>query len=397
MDIRFTEQQEKWKREVIEFLEKEMTPEFLEELEQGDHATFSAFSLPFSKKLAARGWLGLAWPKEYGGQDRSYIDHAIFREQMGYFMAPTGAHQLAVDMIGPALIRYGTEEQKKWWLPRIVKGEVTFCQGFTEPEAGSDLGSLRTRAEPVGNEYVINGEKAFSSGAHHSDYMYLATRTDPTAPKHKGISIFLVSTSSPGVTIVPMRTMNHGRVNQVYLDNVHVPAENMMGEKNKGWGLLMGALGVERSGVEVAAFRRRIFDELVAYAKETRRDGRLLIEDPIIRYRLAEWEINIEVAKMLCWRVVWMRSKGETPSAETTVQSLFDRVSEHTFFNFAMEILGLYGQLRRESKYARLFGLIERRYLKSCAITGAGAIPDISRTTIAVRGLGMPRERIAVS
>jgi len=392
MNINFTEEQEKWKQEVVEFLQTEMTPDFLEEIERGDHAN-TPVSIPFSHKVAAKGWAALALPKEYGGQGRSQVDQAIFMEQMGYFLAPQGGHT-GVNMLGTALLHHGTEEQRQWWLPRIAKQGILCAEVYTEPEAGTDLASLTTKAVADGNDYLINGVKIFNSTAHHADHMFVATRTDPDLPKHKGISVFIVDAKSPGITISPMLTMNHGRVSQLFFDNVRVPAENMVGKKNNGWTVLRTTLGVHRSGVDVAAFRRRIYDELLGYAKETKRGGRLLIEDPIIRYRFAEWAVNIEVARMLAWRVVWSRLRGEAPGVETTVQSLFDRSSEHAFFNFAMQILGLFGQLRRESNHARLLGLIERRFLKVSCVTGAGAVPAISRDMIAIRGLGMPRVKV---
>jgi alkylation response protein AidB-like acyl-CoA dehydrogenase len=394
MDISFTEEQEKWKREVTEFLEKEMTLEFLEEIERSDYAT-SAVSLPFSRKLAAKGWVGLALPKEYGGQGRSYIDQAILAEQMGYFLAPQGGHT-GVNMLGAALFHNGTEEQKKKWLPRIARQEIVSAQVWTEPEAGTDLASLRTRAVPDGDDYLISGDKSFSSLAHHADHLFVATRTDPDAPKHRGISMFVVDAKSPGITILPMWSMNHGRVSQLFFDNVRVPAENMVGKKNNGWTVLRTSLGVHRSGVDVVAYKKRIFDEMLAYAKKTKRGGKLLIEDPIIRYRFAEWSIYLGVARLLAWRVIWMKTRGEAPGMETTIQSLFDRISEHAFFNFTMQILGLFGQLRQESKHAVFMGLIERRFQKASCVTGAGAVPAISRDTISIRGLGMPRVKVVV-
>jgi len=394
MNITFTKEQEEWKREVTEFLEQEVTLEFLEEIERSDYAT-SAVSLPFSRKLAAKGWVGLALPKEYGGQGRSYVDQAILAEQMGYFLAPQGGHT-GVNMLGAALLHHGTEEQKQKWLTRIAAQDIVSAQVWTEPEAGTDLASLKTRAIPDGNDYLISGDKIFSSLAHHADHLFVATRTDPDLPKHKGISMFVIDSKSPGITILPMKSMNYGRVSQLFFDNVRVPAENMVGKKNNGWTVLRTSLGVHRSGVDVAAYKRRIYDEMLAYARETKRGGRLLIEDPIIRYRFAEWSIYLEVARMLAWQAIWRATKGDAPGMETTIQSLHDRISEHAFCNFAMQILGLFGQLRQASPHAVFLGLIGRRFLKASCVTGAGAVPAISRDTIAIRGLGMPRAKVIV-
>jgi len=389
MDIRFTPEQERWRGEVRAFLEAEMTPEFVAELESQDYTT-STISVPFSRKLAQRGWLTLYWPREYGGQERSFIDYAILEEELGYFRAPTAAHNFGVKMVGVALLHFGTEEQRRRFLPPISRQEVVYCQAFTEPNAGSDSANVETRAIPQGDDYIIDGQKTLCTSAHRADTMYLSARTDPTAPKHRGISMFLVDVNSPGVTIVPWRTVDHGRVNHVFLDGVRVPASRMVGEKNRGFQVMMASLNLERTGVDKPAANRRTWEELVAYARETRRNGRPLAREPLVRYRLAECAIEIEVQRMLAWRVADMRARGLLPTYEASVQSLRVREFEHRFANFAMELLGLYGQLRKGSKWAPLLGRVEKMYLNSCS-QHAGGTTEIQKNVIALRGLNMPR------
>lgn len=390
MEFELTKEQLQWKQEVTEFLKAEMTPDFLEELEHQDWST-TTFSIPFSKKLAAKGWVGLTLPEEYCGQGRPYIDQAIMDEQMGYYHAPIGAHHTGASFVSWAVLRHGTEEQKRRLLPPIAKQEVVYAQGFTEPQAGTDLASLVTKAVRDGDSYIIKGEKMYCSGAHHADQIFLATRTDQNLPRHKGISVFIVDLKSPGITIIPMITSFHGRVNQLFFDDVRVPAVNMVGEINQGWPVIMTALTAERGRLYGNGYYRRIFDELVSCARETTRNGSLLIDDPIVQYRLAEWEIVLEAARMLTWRVAWMRSKRMMPGVESNIESLFMREREHQFFNFAMEILGRRGQLQLKSKWSLMFGLVERMYRRSAASTGGGGNIELSKNVIALRGLGLPK------
>ena len=344
-----TDEQQKWKQEVAEFLQIEMTPDFLEELEKQDYSTAAA-SVSFSKKLAAKGWLTLAWPRQYGGQERSFLEQAIFNYQMGYYLAPTMAHQTGTNQVGRALMVHGTDEQKKRFLPRIARQEIVFAQAHTEPGAGTDLASLKTRAARRGAAYIIDGEKCYCSHAHIADYIYMAVRTDPNSVRHKGISLLVVDAKTPGMSISEMKTINHGRVSSIFFDNVSVPQENLLGEENKGWYMLMSTLAIERSIVRSPGTFQRLFDELIAYAKETRRDGHPIIEEQIMRFRFAEFATDIEVANMLYWRVACLANKGEIPGIEGNFQSLFLSKLEHRFANFGMEVLDHYGQLRRGSK-----------------------------------------------
>ncbi|HEY7067159.1 MAG TPA: acyl-CoA dehydrogenase family protein [Chloroflexota bacterium] len=389
MDVRFTPEQEAWREEVIAFLRQEITPAFREEFEQED-AAVSYGSRAFSRKLAERGWLTLHWPREYGGQERSFIDQAILNEQLGYFQAPTGSHNMAVNQVGVPLIQFGTPEQKARFLPRIASHEIRFGQAFTEPEAGSDLASLKTTALRDGDAYVVNGLKVFISSAHRCEYLWLLARTDPSAARHHDLSVFVVDVNTPGIRLRGVPTINHGRVNDVYFEEVRVPAENLIGPEHGGWQLAMTTLNIERSGVYGVAHDQTLLADLIAFARETERGGRRLADDPLVRHRIAWAATELEAQRMLSWRVAWLQSQGQVPSTEASLQSLRRRVFEHEFANFAMDLLGLYGQLARGSPWARLRGQVERLYLNSCS-QHAGGTTEIQKNIIVLRGLELPR------
>ncbi len=389
MDIRFTPGQEAWREEVIAFLRQEITPEFVEEYEQEETPTSYA-SPAFSRKLAERGWLTLHWPREYGGQERSFIDQAILNEQLGYFQAPVGSHGMGTNQVGVPLIHYGTDDQKRRFLPRIARHEIRFGQAFTEPEAGSDLASLKTTAVRDGDHYVVNGQKVFISSAHRCEYLWLLARTNPEAPRHEGISAFIVDVNTPGIRIRGVPTINHGRVNDVYFEDVRVPVEDRIGPEHGGWRLAMATLNVERSGVYVVANSQTLLRDLIRYARETERRGQPLSADPLVRHRLAWAATELEAQRMLSWRVAWLQSQGQVPSTEASIQSLRRRMFEHEFANFAIGLMGLYGQITRGSPWARLRGQIEKLYLESCA-QHAGGTTEVQKNIIALRGLGLPR------
>jgi len=389
MDFSFTEEEERFRAEVRGFLEKEVTEELLRDLEERGEVDFSR---EFTKKLAKKGWLAMSWPKEYGGGGASMMEQLIFSEELGYHHAPSGAHRQGINLIGPCLIVHGTEEQKEKHLKAITRGEVVWCQGFSEPNAGSDLASLQCRAVADGDDYVIDGQKVWTTNAHRADWCHLLTRTDPDAPRHRGISYFLVDMKSPGISVRPLINMlaSHD-FNEVFLDNVRVPKENMIGEKNQGWYVSQTTLNFERSGIAVPASARRTLEQLVEYAKETKRNGKPLAEDPIIRHKLSEMAVEIEVGRMIAYRVAWMQSKGLIPSYEASMSKLYGTELVKSLGDIGMQIMGLYSQLETGSKWVPLRGRIERAYLFSLGATIAMGTSEIMKNIIAVRGLELPR------
>ncbi|MCH8089167.1 MAG: acyl-CoA dehydrogenase family protein [Chloroflexi bacterium] len=389
MRFEFTPEETAFRQEVKDFLKKDWKEDL--NVVAGSEEWW-AIEMAMRKKLAEKGWLALSWPKEYGGNDATVMQQVIFTDEWSYAHAP-GRDDAGIGYIGPAIMVHGTEEQKKQHIGGIARGEVVWCQGYSEPEAGSDLASLSTRAILEGDEWVINGQKIWTSQAHFADWILLLVRTDPDAPKHKGITMLLADMKTPGVSVRPIIDMSNGHpFNETFFDNVRVPKENVVGEVNRGWYAGMTLLDFERSGVEYAAVSRRALDETVKFASETRVNGKSLIEVPTVRNKLAEMAVNVEVSYMLSYQIAWLQSKGEVPNKEASMGKMFGTEIEQRTFQTAMQILGLYGQMIPGSKGAPLHGFIENNYLKSIADTIQSGTSEIQRRIVATRGLGLPRE-----
>jgi hypothetical protein len=311
----------------------------------------------------------------------------LIRDEMAYAGVPynlVGAY-----MAGPAILRVGSEEMKKEFLLPIARGEVEFALGYTEPQAGSDLMSLSLRAEDKGDFFLLNGQKTFNTHCHVAEYHWLAARTDFDAPKHKGISLIIVDLKSPGITIRPMITMGGWRVNEVFYDDVQVPKKNLVAEKNKGFYYLMEALDFER--MAPPGNFRRLFEEIVKYAKETMVNGRSLYKNFLIRQKLAEVAVELEVAKLLYYNLPYLLDKGKVPNYQSAMEKLFMSEVTQRIASTGMEILGLYGQLKAESKGAPLNGMVEHLYRWTVVETIYAGTSEIMRNIIALRGLGLPR------
>ena len=391
MDFRFTTEEETFRDEVKDFLKTELASgwdeQFDSESEMG-MAAQSDFAKAFNKKLAERHWLALPWPVEYGGLKDTVMQQVIYNEEMAYTGAPTGFN-MGVAWVGPSLMLYGTEEQKKEFLPKITNLEHVWCTLYSEPAAGSDLASLQTKAIRDGDEYVINGQKIWTSGAHRSNWGWIAARTDFEAPKHKGISMFIMPMDAPGISIRPLINMagQHG-FNEVFLEDVRIPAKNLVGQENMGWYQLAVALDFERSSIAGSARARRILDEYIRFAQE----NRWAVDDhPEIRNRLAEISIEIDIAKYLSYRVASMQQSGKIPNYEATIAKMYSSELGQRLSNTGMQLLGLYGQVHPKSKYAKIKGLTERYYQMSVAETIAGGTSEVMRSVAAIRGLGLPR------
>ncbi|GBD10468.1 Acyl-CoA dehydrogenase FadE26 [bacterium HR23] len=389
MDFHFTPQQEAFRQEIRSWLQKELTPEMRQ---QYAAAGGEGFSREFSRKLGQKGWIGLAWPREYGGQALGYIERTIYLEEMLLAAAPIAYHHFADRQMGPSIMLFGTEEQKREFLPRIVRGECGFCIGYSEPGAGSDLASLQTRAVQDGDDYVINGTKIWTSYAHLQDYIWLAVRTNPDAPKHRGISVFIVDLKTPGITIRPIINMaGVHSFNQVFFDNVRVPKTAMVGEKDRGWYVVASNLDFERSGIERIAQYRPLWEQVLEFARLTTRGGKPLTSDPRIRNRLAELEVEYQVGRWLSYYTAWLQSKGVVPNKEASMIKVFGADWTQRMLQTAMEVLGLYGQLTQDSKWAPLAGRVQRAWLASFSASIAGGTNEVQRNIIALRGLGLPR------
>lgn len=389
MEFRFTLEEEAFRDELREFLTQELPPGWTGSLDDEDEDW--DFTLKMRRRLAEKGWLTMAWPREYGGQGASHMKQVIFAEEMTYQRAP-GRDGFGIRMLAPTLMIHGTEEQKREHLPPIARGEVQWCQGYSEPESGSDLASLQTRAVEDGDDFVINGAKIWTSMAHRADWMFMLARTDPSAPKHRGISFFLLNMRDPGVTVRPIINMaGLHSFNMVTFDNVRVSKRNLVGERNRGWYVGATLLDFERSGVEYSAGARRTLEELVQFCKEHTRNGRALAEDPLVRRRLADMAIEVEVSRLLSYNIAWMQSQGKVPNKEASMGKVFGTELQQRMAATGMAILGLYGQLGPDSRYAPLQGRIQRSYLTSVSATIAAGTSEIQRNIIATRGLGLPR------
>jgi alkylation response protein AidB-like acyl-CoA dehydrogenase len=330
----------------------------------------------------------LAWPREYGGQGASHLRQLIFNEEMSYRGAP-GRDRQGINLVGPLLMVHGTEEQKHEHLPKIATGAVYWCQGFSEPNAGSDLASLRTRAEPDGDHYVINGQKIWTSYAHRAHWMHLLARTDQDAPKHKGITYFLLDMKTPGVEVRPLLNMSGRRgFNQVFFTNVRVPRRNIVGQVNRGWYAATTTLDFERSSINFSAQLRRLMDEFIGYVKQDTANDAL--RSPQARHRLADLIIAIHVGRNLSYRVAWMQGRGLVPNMEASMSKLYSTELCQHVARGLIHVMGLYGQVLPGPR-APFWGHISQYYLGSVAQTIGGGTSEVQRNVIATRGLGLPR------
>ncbi|MEK7682066.1 MAG: acyl-CoA dehydrogenase family protein [Chloroflexota bacterium] len=389
MDFRFTPEQDAFRKEIHDFLDAELTPEMRREM--AERPEEGGFSPEFSRNLARKGLIGVAWPKEYGGKGMGYIERLIYNEEMTYAQAPVRFHHMSERQMGPSIILYGTEEQKKEFLPRITAGDLCFCAGYTEPGAGSDLASLQARAVLDGDDFVINGQKTYTSGAHMAHYIWLACRTNPDVPKHKGVSVLIVDMQSPGLTVRPLITMSGGRFSEVFFDNVRVPRRNLVGELNQGWYIVASNLDFERSGIERVAANALLFEKLGAYVRTATVNGRRLADDPLVRNRLAETAIEFQVGRLLAYRVAWQMSQGKHPNHEASMSKVFGSELSQRVTAIALQVMGLAGQLGPGSRWAPLDGTFLSPFLGAVSDTIRGGTSEVQRNIIASRGLGLPR------
>jgi alkylation response protein AidB-like acyl-CoA dehydrogenase len=391
MEFKFTAEEEAFRSEVREFLEQELSDGARDgvtvDMEGvGSDARSDEFVRDFRKKLAARRWLALPWPKEVGGYGATHMQQLIYNEEMAYHRAPEVVN-MGVAWVGPALMLYGSEEQKQRFLPGIARGEDIWCTFYSEPGSGSDLASLQTRAVLDGDSWVINGQKIWTSGAHRADWGWMAARTDPDAPKHRGISLFLVPMKSEGLQIQPLINMaDDHSFNQVFFDNVRIPKENLVGEQNRGWYQLAVALDFERSSIMGAARAQRDLEDLVAYAR-----GHKVAIAPALRNRLAEMRVEIEVARGLSYTVVSLQSRGKVPNYEASMAKNFGAELGQRLHQVGMEMFGLLSQLAPGNARAPLGGAVMKEHLRSVSATIGGGTSEINRNVIATRGLGLPR------
>lgn len=392
MDFKFTPEEEAFRQEVKDWLKQELPPGWGRFGGGGEEDSDETFveSKRLRRRLAERGWLTMAWPKEYGGLGASHMQQLVFNEEISYARAPGPDN--GVTMLGPTLMLNGSDELKRQYLPGIARHEWTWGQGYSEPGAGSDLASLQTRAVEDGDDFVVNGSKIWTTGGHRADRIFMLVRTDPDAPKHRGITFLIADMKTPGISVRPIVNMaGVHSFNQVFFDNVRVPKSNMVGVQNRGWYVAATLLDFERSGVARSSGARRTLEDIVAYAKDTKHNGGTLADDELVRNELVDRWLEMEAGRLISYNVTWMQSKGLVPNREASAAKLFGSELGQRVAQTGMKIMGMYSQLLPGSKWAPLQGHLTRSYLSSFSATIAAGTSEIQRNIIATRGLGLPR------
>ncbi|MGV8057361.1 MAG: acyl-CoA dehydrogenase family protein [Smithellaceae bacterium] len=397
MDFKLTAQQISLKKEFEDFFKEEMKKapscykgnslESIYSTEEG-----FAFHRYMQKKLADKGWLTMAWPKEVGGREAPIIEQLIFNETLSYYGAP-GIDPFGHSMFAPTLILFANEDQKKRLLVPIAKGEITYCQGWSEPNAGSDLASLKTTAIKNGDHYIVNGQKVWTTGGHRADRMFLLARTIPSEKKQKGLSVFSVDMKSPGIEIRPIHYMNGEHLyNETWFTDVKVPAADLVGPENDGWRVTRQTMNFERSGAGNFTGMKRTLEDLIAYVKTTKRGGKYLAEDPVVRMKLARLFIDIYRGSSLAYRVAWNQEKGKLvfSPAMASESKVFGSELRQRVGNFGTEIMGLHGQLE-SCEWAPVGGYLPNIYQECMGRNISGGTSEIQRNIIAWVGLGLPR------
>ena len=392
MHIEFSPEQKALRREIRGYYRDLFTPElrraFDEEREQMGGPIFREIV----SRLGKDGWLGIGWPTEYGGQGRTAIEQFIFWDETYRARAPLAV--IPVNTVGPALMQHGSEQQKAELLPPILKGELFFAIGYTEPGAGTDLASLQTRAVRDGDEYVINGQKLFTTHAHDAEYVWLAARTDPDAPKHKGISILLVPTDAPGFSYTPIHTLGGERTNVTYYENVRVPVRNLVGPENGGWTLITSQLNHERITLATPGFADSLLEEVWRWAGKTPApDGGTMLEQGWVQLKLARVYARLEALKVLNWRSAWSITIGIPNMAEASALKVMGTEFFVECYDLLLEIVGAAGLLKRTEPGALFGGRLENAYRSATTLTFGGGVNEVQRDIIAMAGLGLPRAR----
>lgn len=383
MDFRLTPEQERLRAEVRDFLAADPA---LSQRPFPEDGWIAGFDLEFSRRLAERGWIGLTWPEKYGGGGRSYLDRLILTEELLLAGAPVAAHWFGDRQIGPALLAHGTQEQREELLPKITRGRVSFCVGMSEPNAGSDLASLTTRAEPDGDDFVVTGQKVWTSFAEQADYCYLVARTGPGERPHQGISEILVPMRTPGIRVTPILDMvGEAHFAEVFFDAARVPRRWLIGELHRGFYQIMRQLDYERSGIERLISNYPLWRDAKRWARE-----RGLTKDTALRQEMASIETAFAVGRGLVYQVAGILSRGEVPTHQAAVAKVFCTSLEQRVASLVARLLGPGSVLSAPSPRAPLAGRAARALLYAPAYTIQGGTNDILRSVIAHRGLGLP-------
>jgi len=395
MNFDFEKQEQEFVAEVREFIAEQSTREDANDVMNPNRESDSILSdtaarKNFNREMARRGYIGMSWPEAYGGRDMPGIYEYLLNEELSRVGAPLIGK--GVGCVGQTLIRHGSDKLKAEFLPKILKAEVEFALGYTEPGAGSDLASLKLKAERNGEGWLLNGQKMFTTSAHFADWYWLAARTDPHVGKHQGISLFLVPMHHPGITITPIETLGEHVTNQVFIDDVWVHDDYLVGETNKGWRYICEALDYERFTFYTFSPLEEKFKKLLQLVKTTERNGAKLSEDACIRREMARLAIDVETAKMLQRRVIYAASLGGVPSVEAAECKLFSTDLHQRLSRAAMDYLGEEGLLHKDDPDAPMGGKWEWSYRATPLDTIGAGTSEIQKNIIARKKLELPLE-----
>jgi alkylation response protein AidB-like acyl-CoA dehydrogenase len=397
VDLTLTPEQEAFRTRVRAWLREHMPQEWTQRVMAGpDVPRPEAYELlrRWQRQLYEAGFIGLTWPREYGGQGLTYVEELILHEEMALAKAPPILNILGVGMAGPTIIAYGTEEQKRRYLPRILSAEEIWCQGYSEPNAGSDLAALQTRAVRQGEYFLITGQKVWTSLAHIADWMMLLARTDPEAPKHQGITYFLLDMHAPGITVKPLRQITGDpEFNEVFFDQVRVHESQILGGLNRGWQVGLTTLMYERLalGFGLQVRLRIALDGLIELARRMEKTGRTVTKDPIVRQKIAQLWIETEGLKYTGARVLTRLLRGELPGPEASTGKMIWVDAHQRLQELALEIQGPYAQLTRGSEWAVEGGVWQYTFLRSRANSIEGGTTEVQKNIIGERVLGLPK------
>ena len=390
MYLDFTPEQKRLRDELRAYFAEMMTPELRAEVQSSGEGGGGPLYYQALQKMGADGWIGIGWPTEYGGQGRTPIEQFIFSDEVQRAGFPLPF--LTINSVGNTIMQFGTDEQKREFLPRILQGKLHAAIGYTEPEAGTDLASLRTRAVKDGDDYIITGTKVFTSLANYADYIWLAARTDADAPKHAGISIFMVDTRLPGFKLTPIWTMAGVRTNATYFEDVRVPKSMLVGGENMGWSLIVNQLNHERIALSSVGPLGRNLEDVRQLARATRTsDGKRLIDQPWVQLNLARVRAGWEVLRLLNWRQAWCMTNGGVNFADASTVKVYASEFYVEAYRLLLEVVGQRGALKRDSAAVVLEGRLEMLYRAMLILTFGGGTNEVQRDIIAMAGLNMPR------
>jgi alkylation response protein AidB-like acyl-CoA dehydrogenase len=393
MDLSYSREDEAFRRQVRAWLRRNLPPRERNgpPTEYDDPARIRK-AKAWQRKLYDAGYVAMGWPVEHGGRGASVVQQTILDEELIRARAPGLIGLMGVRMVGPTLIQYGTPEQRQRHLPSILTGEEIWCQGYSEPGAGSDLASLRTRADLVGDQFVVNGQKVWTSNAQFADWMFCLVRTDPEAPRHHGISYLLIDMKSPGISVRPLLQMTGDPgFNEVFFTDVRVPRTNLVGELHHGWQVANATLAHERNMLGASTRTQQLFQGLVRHARAVERDGRPASAHPVIRHRLAQLLLRVEAMKYHSYRQLTDALKGRPPGIAASINKLINTELNHDIAAQAVEIMGCYGALARKARHALAGGIWPYEFMFTLGMIIGGGTSQIQKNIIGERGLGLPR------